>query len=145
MEIVFQLFLCVFMGTMNCLIFAYYTDDEPGIGNFLIAVSPWFGNFYAAKYKNSITGILYALFRVLEFPALLLWVSFMKTESYHIGCQIVIIVAFTSCILRSIHVGLALRDCWASNCIIILAEMIPVLEGIYIVGILPYTLQNFPL
>lgn len=142
MEITFQLLLCAFMGVVNCLILNFFMSEETRFGNYLIALAPWFGNFYAVLHQRSIIGFLYSFFRVLEFPSVLLLILLMNAESYNAGCWILIIVSFITCALRAIYVGHALWSCWVSKMSISLFESIFLVESIYIFGIMPYTLQN---
>lgn len=142
MEITFQLLLCAFMGVVNCLILNFFMSEEPRFGNYLIALAPWFGNFYAVLHQHSIIGFLYSIFRVLEFPSILLLILLMNTELYNAGWWILIIVSFITSALRAIYVGHALWSCWVSKISIFLFEAIFLVESIYIFGILPYTLQN---
>jgi len=142
MELSFLLMMHFLMSAIHCLSLNYFKEDGLSFKSILIAAVPFGGNFYEAQYRKSIVGSLYAVFQLLESPALLLIVFFANTGHYSVVCLLLIGILFAVVILRIAHVCQVLWDCWMPVWIIGLFAAGFSTELLYIVGILPYTLQN---
>lgn len=142
MEIIFHIMACVFMGVLHCLTINFFSDDKPSFKNYFLGIIPFWGNFYVLCCRRSVIGALYAAFRLLEYPALVLTAFFSKTEYSNMLCLILIFVTFVTCFLRIIHIGGVLRGCRTPVWMIITFSVLFSVELIYIIGVLPYTLQS---
>lgn len=143
MEIIFQSAIYVVMCAINLLVINFLTGDNAKRKDYLLAVIPFFGTFYTTQFRPSITGLLYSIFRVLEVPALSLFVLFLYSECYAAFCWVLISISFVTCVLRTIHIGKVLWESWFPLWLISFFAIIFLVESIYIFGLLPYTLQNF--
>lgn len=142
MEIIFQILIYILMGIIHCLTLNFFLNEKPSPKDYILGITPFWGNFYMLKYRKSICGTFYAILRPLEYLSILLVAFFSKSSSSNIFCWILIGISFFTVIFRIVHICATLWECWTPVWMIGILAVGLSLELIYIFGILPYTLQE---